>query len=288
MERIENVKKFLNKEKLDGVIIFNPSNRRYLCGFTGSTGYLVVTENKNFFLVDFRYVEQAQQECPDFETVSIKGEWDVFPFLKGQKIKSLAIEESFVSVAFANKLTKMGDVERLVSVDEVLKNMRMYKDDEEIAHIRRACHITDLAFEHILKKIDVGMTEANIDLLLQTFMRQYPEVERMVDRFIVAAGEHGALPHGIAGERQVKKGNFITMDFGCNCGGYWSDVTRTVCLGSATEKQREIYEIVKSAQDKAIVAVKAGKTGTEIDRVARDIIANAGYSDYFGHGLGHS
>ncbi|MEG0092149.1 MAG: M24 family metallopeptidase, partial [Oscillospiraceae bacterium] len=97
-----------------------------------------------------------------------------------------------------------------------------------------------------------------------------------------------ALPHGIAGERQVKTGDFITMDFGCNCGGYWSDVTRTVCLGSATEKQREIYEVVKSAQDKAIVAVKAGKTGTEIDRVARDIISNAGYSDYFGHGLGHS
>ena len=108
----------------------------------------------------------------------------------------------------------------------------------------------------------------------------------MADRFIVASGEHGALPHGIAGERKIRKGDFITMDFGCNCQGYWSDVTRTVCLGKASAKQKEIYEITLEAQNAAITAIAPGKTGKEIDKVARDKITQSGYGEYFGHGLG--
>ena len=286
--RIEKLQEMLCKENLDAVLVFSPSNRRYLTGFAGSTGYAIVTKENIDFLVDFRYQEQAKEQCPGWNLVSIRGEADVFQYLQEKNVKNLGLEKDFVTLRFAETLKNCVDINETKDVSALFTELRMQKDEQELEAIKRACEITDMAFAHVLTQIKEGMTEAEIDCILQGYMRNFPEVDRMADRFIVASGEHGALPHGIAGERKVQNGDMITMDFGCNCHGYWSDVTRTVCLGKGNDKQKEIYRITLEAQEAAIAAVKPGKTGREIDKVARDVIAKAGYGEYFGHGLGHS
>ncbi|NBK91976.1 aminopeptidase P family protein [bacterium 1XD21-13] len=286
--RILRIREVLRERELDAALIFSPPNRRYLCGFAGSTGYVVITETHCSFLVDFRYQEQAKDQCPGWELVKITGEPDVFSWLKEQGLQRLGVEHDFMTLRFSSLLAEKGQVSVTEDISDVLLELRMVKDEEELRRIRGACEITDLAFEHVLTRIGEGMTEVEIDSMLQSFMRAYPEVERMADRFIVASGEHGALPHGIAGERRVRRGEFITMDFGCCFQGYWSDVTRTVCLGRAGERQREIYQVTLEAQEEAIRAISPGKTGREIDRIARNVIRKTGYGEYFGHGLGHS
>lgn len=287
-KRVLKLQETLKERGLDAILVFGSANRRYLSGFAGSTGYAVITEDRSDFLVDFRYWEQAAEQCPGWNIVKITGEADVFSYLKEHCIGKLGLEKNFVTIRFSELLLTECGITAVEGIDDVLTKLRMVKDEEELSKIKRACEITDLAFEHILTQIREGMTEAEIDCILQGYMKAYPEVDGMAPRFIVASGEHGALPHGIAGERRIQKGDLITMDFGCNCLGYWSDITRTVCLGKANEKQKEIYYITLKAQEAAIAAVRPGKTGKEIDTVARDVITMAGYGEYFGHGLGHS
>lgn len=287
-KRVLKLQETIKERGLDAILVFGPANRRYLSGFAGSTGYAVITEDRSDFLVDFRYWEQAAEQCPGWNIVKIMGEADVFAYLREHHIEKLGLEKNFVTIRFSELLLRACDITVVEEIDDVLTKLRMVKDKDELSRIKRACEITDLAFEHILTQIREGMTEAEIDCILQGYMKAYPEVDGMAPRFIVASGEHGALPHGIAGERRIQRGDLITMDFGCNCLGYWSDITRTVCLGKANEKQKEIYAITLKAQEAAIAAVRAGKTGKEIDTVARDVITLAGYGEYFGHGLGHS
>lgn len=288
MSKAKAIQQFVAETNLDAALVYDPANRRYLSGFTGSTGYVLLTPTASLFFSDFRYVEQAQNECKGYKVISIKGEDDVLAYLKEKKITKLGVERGFMTLRFADALRIIGGVEKVAGIDGQIANLRMIKDDVELLKIRRACGITDLAFEYILTQIREGMTESEIDFELQSYMRKFPEVERMAERFIVASGEHGSLPHGIAGARKVRNGEFIMMDFGCNCGGYWSDVTRTVCLGKANEKQKEIYSIVRAAQQAAINVARAGVTGHQVDAAARNVIENAGYGKYFGHGLGHS
>lgn len=288
MNKIKYLKTFIEEANIDAILVYNPTNRRYLSGFKGSTGYIILNKDKSLFFCDFRYVEQAQEECKGYEIVSIKDESDVFSFLKENKILKLGVERNFMSLKFGDTLSKEANIERFLGIEDELSKLRMIKNDYEISKIRRACEITDLAFEYIVSEIHEGITEAEINFKLQCYMREFPEVEGMAERFIVASGVRSSLPHGIAGPRKIKNGDFITMDFGCNCEGYWSDVTRTVCLGKASNKQKEVYSIVLAAQEAAISFIKAGRTGREVDKVARDIIENADYGKYFGHGLGHS
>ena len=287
LHRIKPVREFIDANKLDAALVMEPADRRYLCGFTGSTGYVLITPEKQYFLADFRYVEQASQQCVGYEIVSITGEDDMFRFLSSHKLQRLALETSFVSMRLECLLREQG-MTCAMQIDDVIKRSRMIKEPEEFAWIKRACEITEIAFNQLLPEIHAGMKENDIDFLLQMNMRRYPEVERMAEKFIVASGERGSLPHGIASERVIREGDMITMDFGCNCGGYWSDVSRTVCIGKASERQREIYDITWKAQHEAILFAAAGKTGRQVDRAARDIIADAGYGENFGHGLGHS
>ncbi len=287
LHRITPVRQLIQQQELDAALVMEPANRRYISGFTGSTGYGVITAEEQYFLVDFRYVEQAAQQCTDYSIVSITGEDDMLDFLHSHGFTRLAVETDHVSMRLAARLKDAGVV-YTEAVESTIKECRMVKEEEEIRWIRRACEITDIAFEQLLPQIHAGMTESDIDFILQSAMRRYPEVERMAERFIVASGPRGSLPHGIASQRKICQGDLITMDFGCNCGGYWSDVSRTVCLGRASNQQREIYETTLLAQSAAIAFVAAGKTGREVDRTARDVITNAGYGENFGHGLGHS
>lgn len=269
------------------LFIASPANRRYLSGFTGSTGYAVLWRGTAYFFVDFRYRLQAEDQCPGWELISIQGEGDVFAWLSRQGIQSLGVEEGFVTLTLAQKLREQAGIQQMWDVGGLLETMRMCKDQSELDAIAEACRLTDLAFELLVGTVRPGMTETAIDDLLQSFFRRFPQVERTAERFIVASGPRGALPHGIASGRTVEQGDLITVDFGCCC-GYWSDVTRTVCLGQADGWQREIYDVTLEAQRKAIAAIRPGVTGREIDAIARKVICDAGYGEYFGHGLGHS
>ncbi len=237
---------------------------------------------KRCFFTDFRYTQQAGEQCPGLEIVPIRSEADVISYLAAHAPRRLGLVESETSMRLYGAL-KSGIAQlETAPIDCELLRLRMVKDEEECAAIRRACEITDFAFTAMCRMIRPGVTEAAIDRFLQDYMRGFPEVKRMAERFIVASGPRGSMPHGLASERALCEHEFVTVDFGCNCGGYWSDVTRTVCVGEPSAKQREIYEIVLAAQNAAISLAAPGKTGRELDSAARKIITDAGYGAYFG------
>ena len=168
-----------------------------------------------------------------------------------------------------------------------LDALRQVKDADEIALIRRACAIADEGFAHIIRYIQPGMTEMEVAAELEHYMRTLGS-ERPAFQTIIASGVRGSLPHGVASDRVIARGELVTMDFGAVCAGYHSDITRTICVGRADARQREIYDAVLSAQMRALAALRPGVTGIEVDRVARDSLAEKNFEQYFGHGLGHS
>lgn len=286
--RVARLQAYLKQESLDAAFVFDSDNRRYLSGFRGSTGYVVVTQKNALFFTDFRYTQQAGEQCPGLEIVSIRSEADVISYLASHTLRRLGLVEAETSVRLYKALKTGIEHLETAAIDSELLRLRMVKDAQECASIRKACEITDLAFSAMCEMIRPGMTEAEVDRFLQDYMRGFLEVERMAERFIVASGPRGSMPHGLASGRTICDHEFVTVDFGCNCGGYWSDVTRTVCVGEPDAKQREIYETVLAAQNAAILLAAPGKTGRELDHAARTLIADAGYGEYFGHNLGHS
>lgn len=287
-QRIKSIQNYLAERRIDAALIFQPENRRYYSGFTGSTGYVLITEDAGYFVTDFRYTEQASKECSGLQVVPIDPEYTIIDLLRDHRISTLAVEEDFASITFASQLQALAGVRLAGDIGPVTRTDRCIKDAEEIARIRRACEITDAAFEYILGFIRDGVTEAEINFELQYFMKRYSGVEKMADNFIVASGLRGSMPHGVATDKVVRTGEFVTMDFGCNYLGYWSDLTRTICVGKASDAQRAIYHHVLEAQRLAMDAIRPGLTGRQIDRIARDHIVGCGHGAHFGHGLGHS
>ncbi len=288
MDNINVIRKFIKENNVDAALITSSTNRRYISGFKGSTGFVLITNELCLFLTDFRYVEQAKIQCPLFNVVSIKGEDDLFAYLKNNNLQTLAIETDFVSITFNEKLLNKASIKQYVAIDTILRQVRMIKTKLEIDNIKQALKITGIAYENLLNKVKVGMSETQVDAILQNEMRQHEGVERMAEKFIVASGVNGVLPHGVATDKIIEKGDLVTIDFGCNYNGYWSDITRTFCMGKASDKQHEIYNIVLNAQESALKYVKSGITGRQVDSVARQVIKQAGYGEFFGHGLGHS
>ncbi|KLU61344.1 aminopeptidase YpdF [Peptococcaceae bacterium CEB3] len=285
--RLDKMRKRMEIEGLEGFVIVRPENLRYLSGFSGGEGTVFILPDRAYLLTDFRYIEQVAGEAPGFEIVRVAA--DPFAPLTdlGQGTKRVGFEGDFVTHDAYLKLAEHLPLSELVSRPEVINDLRAVKDEEEISRIRRAVRAADQAFDVILTKLAVGQKEEEISLELEFAMRRAGASGRSFD-FIVASGPRGALPHGTASSKRVEKGEFLTFDFGAVLAGYCSDITRTVVFGEPDEKQREIYEVVLKAQLAGIRAVKPGVTGREVDAVARGIIAEAGYGEYFGHGLGHS
>ena len=288
VRRIERVRNIIDSLNADGLIVYSPYNRRYLSGFTGSTGYVIISKDKMGFVTDFRYVNQAGLECKGFEIIENKNPVEDYlaDVIRKYNIKKLAYEDSYMTVNFYNKLkNKLYDVE-LVPLLEAEGKIRIIKDSEELEYIEKAASIADKAFEHLLGYIKPGITEKVIGLELEFFMKKNGASKLSFDS-IVASGWRSSLPHGMATDKIINSGDLLTLDYGCVYNGYCSDMTRTIVVGKADEKQREIYNVVLKAQTEALLHIKAGVLGKDIDKVARDIIKDAGYGDYFGHGLGH-
>lgn len=288
IERTQNIYTFISDNGIDAALIFSPENRRYYTGFTGSTGYAVFPAGKEaVFFTDTRYTVQAHSQCAGYQILPLVPEQSLFAFLAKHKVRRLAVEAGFITWQFAQTLLHEGGIAELLDLGEVIKRDRVCKSKEELSFLRTACAYTDDAFAHILTVIREGMTESEINFELQACLRRFDNVERTMDRYIVASGPRGSMPHGVASPRAVQNGDFVTLDFGCCVGGYWSDMTRTVCLGKASAKQRDIYESVRIAQQAGVAAAAPGKTGREVDAVARNLIKASGYGNSFSHGLGH-
>lgn len=286
MQRIEKLKNLITEKNLQAILIYMPVNRRYFTGFTGSAGYALVSKDKNYFLSDFRYIQQAQNQCEGFEIITVSIENTLSKILASFNITKLGIEDNFMDVAAYLKLKKeIPDIE-MTGVGQDLIMIRAVKDEKELEYIAKAAEIADLAFSDILGFIKPGVREVEIADRLESFMKSKGASGLSFDS-IVASGLRSSLPHGVASDKQIEDGDFLTLDFGCIYNGYCSDMTRTIVVGKASERQKKIYSIVLEAQLKALELVKPGEICKNIDAAARKIIADNGYSDYFGHGLGH-
>ncbi len=291
MKNYERAIEILEEKKLDAMLVSDGFNMRYISGFTGATGYLLISKCTRKLYTDSRYTVAAQTQAPDFEVEIVDGTRNYSALINNAidefGISTLGFEANDFSYAQYEKFKKDLKVKELVPVGNDLSLLRVKKTDEEIANLRQAEHIGDIAFNEILNYLKPGVTELEIAAKLEYIMK-CNGAEKLSFETIVAAGINGSKPHAEPGNYKIQSGDLVTMDFGCVYNGYCSDMTRTVCVGKANAKQREIYDIVLKAQTTVIEGLKPGKKGKEYDKIARDIITEAGYGQYFGHGLGHS
>jgi len=291
-KRLEKLRGRLAEKAIDGILITQPDNRRYLSGFHGTAGYLVITNKQAILATDFRYIEQAKEEAPDFTVRQITGSLEKwFPGLVGDMgIKRLAFEGGDVTFNFHRQITDALKKEKctvkLVPIEGLVEDIRAVKEPEEIQFIAKASAITDAALEDIESKLKEGMTEKQVAWELEKAMREKGS-ECLPFDIIVASGPNASLPHAKPTDRAIKAGEPIVIDMGARYRGYASDLSRTVCVGRADTKLKEVYNTVLKAQTAAAEAISKGMTGNHADKIARDVIRTAGYGEAFGHSLGH-
>ncbi len=294
--RIDKVKKYLVKNNLDAAFIYYPldtgrflPNVRYLTGYSGSSGAVFVTRKASIFITDFRYKDQAAKQVKGCKVIiSRLNPVAALKDIKEAQVKNLrlAIESHRMTVQQKTQLGNTLPNAILIDTFEMVEELMICKDKDEIANIKRAVEISDIAFERILGILKPGIREKDVAAELEYQMKMLG-ADREAFESIVASGYRSALPHGVASEKKLKNGEFITFDFGALYNGYCSDITRTVVLGKANARQKKIYQIVARAQMAAIRKTRAGVTGKAVDAVARSVIEKAGYGKQFGHGTGH-
>ncbi len=274
----------------EAVLLLKPSNMFYVAGYTGE-GLVVLTKASKAIVTDFRYTEQAQQQAPAYHVLMTTRDCDqnqtVLKFLQENHIAKVYYEDDHITVRDFGDMQKVMKGMSFLPVDKAPEKLREIKDASEIEKMAKACKITSEAFEYILGVIKEGMTEIQIARELEHYILTHGAQE-MAFHTIIASGENGSLPHAVPGERKVRRGDMITLDFGAKVDGYCADMTRTIALGEPSEQMRHVYEIVYTAQKMAQDALAAGKVCREIDAIARDYIYAHGFSENFGHGLGHS
>ncbi|MDU7904292.1 MAG: Xaa-Pro peptidase family protein [Peptostreptococcaceae bacterium] len=284
--RVLKLRAEMERLNLDAILIEESKNKRYISGFTGTAGSIIITKEKNILFTDFRYTQQAKNQTEDFEIVEISRTNPITNFLKEMDMKRLGFEDDKMSFStYSNYKDALSSTE-MVPLKGLMLDLRAIKDEKELEVIRQASKIADNGFKYILGFIKPGMKESDVALELEFFMRKQGATGVSFD-FIVASGKRSSMPHGVASDKGIELGDFVTIDFGCVYNGYCSDMTRTIVVGKANEKQKEIYNIVLEAQLKVIEAAKANMSGIELDNIARQYIIEKGYGDKFGHGLGH-
>ena len=286
--RLMSAQKVIQLHSLDGILFMNLENIRYLCGFTGSDGALVVTPKESFFLTDSRYWTQADEEIKGSQIVHYKKKLDgIHALLSDLKLKKIGFESAALPFFLYQSLSeKLAQQATLIPLERELKNLRAVKDAQELALIRRTIEIASKSYLHVIEKIREGVLERRIALDMEFFMKRHG-AEGLGFDIIVASGKRSALPHGKAGAKRIEKGDFILIDYGASFQGYHSDETCTVVLGNPSAEQKKIYQIVKEAHDKAVEIVRPGIPIRDVDQAAREHIRQSGYGEYFGHSTGH-
>jgi len=280
MERINKILTIIKDLNCDCAVITDRANVRYLSGFSGSAGYLVISEKERLLVTDFRYVEQAEKQAKNFQ---IKNSADFKIAEYARDFENAAFEDTTISYSKYLWLSKM--FKNLTPLGNAVIKLRSIKDKYEIENIRTAEKIGDEAFSHILSFIKEGMTESRVAREIEFYMLSNGAQKLSFDT-IVATGANGSLPHAQPGESILKKGDLVVMDFGCVYNGYCSDMTRTVGIGSLDSESIDAYNTVLKAQLAALDTIKAGVTGAKVHNTAFDII-DSSYMGMFGHSLGH-
>lgn len=289
--RLEELRRRMAAEGVDGVLVSDELSESYLCGFEFTDGYLAILPDKAYIVTDFRYTEAATRQAGiGFEVLQSVGSQLSFAIdvlVRGGASK-VAFEEESVTVSLKERMERVADG-KLSFVGKAsgwLASMREIKDARELERMAKAQAITDAAFAHILDWITPNMTEREVALELEYFMRRMGAGGMAFD-VIAVSGSESSLPHGVPRPCKLERG-FFTMDFGAKVEGYCSDMTRTVVLGKADAEMRRLYDTVLAAQTEALAFLKEGCSCLEADGVARSIIEGAGYKGCFGHSLGHS
>jgi len=286
--RLRKLRQALTEQNLDALLVSQPENRRYLSGFTGSTGLLLISAERAILATDFRYYEQVERESPDFELARVKTRpTDLLVELLAEVgVQRLGFESQHVTVDQLHTFRQASEGVEWIPQKDVVEKLRVVKDEEEIEALRHSAALTDASFAHLLEVIEPGMTEREVAWEIEAYMRTHGASKVAFD-LIVAAGPNGALPHARPGDHPIQPGEPIVIDIGCVLDGYCSDMTRTICLGKPSDKYLKVWNIVLQAQEAAKAGIRAGVGSVEADALARDVIEAAGYGDYFGHGLGH-
>ncbi len=289
---MKNIEKYLTllDGEVDGLLLTSRYSRHYGAQFDIAEGVAIVTRKGCRYFTDSRYIESAEKDIQGFEVLGINQFNGYYKRLNDAiadfGVTTLGYEENYLTVGELMGYEKNLNA-KLVPYNKEINGFRGTKEDWELELMKKAQAITDKAFTEVLGRIQVGMTELELQAELIYCLYKNGAMGLSFDP-IVVSGPNTSMPHGVAGDRVIREGDFITMDFGVLYKGYCSDMTRTVAVGYATEEMKEVYETVLKAQKAAIAATKAGVIGKDIDAVARKVITDAGYGEYFGHGYGHS
>ncbi|MFO7918647.1 MAG: aminopeptidase P family protein [Anaerolineae bacterium] len=286
--RVQDLRRVLEEEELYALLVTQAENRRYLTGFTGSAGTVLVTGQETLLATDFRYYEQVQEQAPHVDLVRVEDSTPsaLAPHIDELDIHRLGFESHDMTVrGYERWQEALSGVEWEPTAD-VVEGLRMTKDAEEIGLIEEAVAIADEAMEHIMGWIRPGLTEREVAWELEVHMRTHG-AEALSFPTIVASGPNSAMPHATTTERVIGRGEPIVIDMGARYEGYCSDMTRSFCVGQASEEYLKVWNTVLEAQQAAEAGIKPGVSGVEADALARDIIDEAGCGENFGHGLGH-
>ncbi len=288
---MKNLDKYLSilTDEVDGLLLTSRYARHYGAEFDIAEGAAIVTKAGCRYFTDSRYIESAQNSLKGFEVICVDG-IGYFKLLNNAiadfGVTTLGYEENYLTVAEFMGYEKFLNA-KLVPYNKQISGFRGVKEDWELDLMRKAQKIADKAFAEVLPRIKVGMSELELQAELIYCMYKNGAHGLSFDP-IVVSGPNSSMPHGVAGERKIQEGDFITMDFGVLYNGYCSDMTRTVAVGFVTEEMEKVYNTVLQAQLAGLAATKAGVPGQDIDGAARKVITDAGYGPYFGHGYGHS
>ena len=286
--RLKTLRQSIVEHELDGMLITDPLNRRYLSGFTGTAGQLLVTEGRAMLAVDLRYYERAEREAPTWEQARIKNTFleTLAEMVTETGVRRLGIESDHTTIAALDDMRAQLPEITLVPISKMVVPMRATKDESEIAAISAAVDCADAAFAHLCQVIRPGMSETEVSWELESYMRLHGATAISFP-IIVGSGLNGAMPHATTSERTLGRGEPIVIDFGALVEGYCSDITRTICLGEPDERYTAIWQLVLDAQQEVEARLRPRMGGKEADAIARDMFAQAGFAEAFGHGLGH-
>jgi len=290
--RLERLRSKMAELKLDGLLITQAENRHYISGFTGSNGVLIITPTQQILATDSRYYQQVKEQCPTWqlEQVGYNFTATMLELLRKVELggRKVGFESHVITVAELQQWEQAIKGQLiLVHTNGLVEGLRMQKEAGELVALRKAIAVADNTMRYITAWIKPGMTEMQVAWEIESHMR-LQGATGMAFEPIVGSGPNGAKPHGRPSAKVIEAGEPIVLDFGCVVDSYNSDITRTICLGEPKdERYLKVWHTVLEAQQKSVAAAKAGMTGVDVDKVARDIIDGAGFKEYFGHGLGH-
>lgn len=287
---MERYQKLFNYINTDCALITSDVNRRYFTGMKSSAGIVLAFPDKLYLLIDFRYIEKARATVKNAEVIESSNIGkQITELLKKHNAHTMSIESETMTVKSLNvykHFIKEADIDDSDNLSNAISRLRSVKDDYEISCIRKAQEIAEKSLDQLMPFICVGKTEREVALELNRLMFENG-AEDLSFETIVLSGSNTSMPHGVPSDKKICNGEFVLMDFGAVWNGYHSDMTRTICVGEPDDEMKKVYNIVLDAQNKALQYAKAGISGKELDKVARDVICQAGYGECFGHSLGH-